>query len=170
MLCYTGPFFANLLKAMITYRMYELSYYNPKILHLYSSGCFGLLFFRAISWPLSFWIIIQPLNFILIFLIFNGLLFFRAISWPLWFWIIIQPLNFILIFLIFEIVLAFLKGDFYSNEMKVTYSHEMEQELLILAHDLRTRNQNHQRIINKYSWIGNNRNQNWFPLCIFNKQ
>ena len=26
--------------------------------------------------------------------------------------------------------------------------------LLILAHDLGTRNQNHQRIINKYSWIG----------------
>ena len=98
---------------------------------MYSSGCFGLLFFRAISWPLSFWIIIQPLNFILIFLIFNGLLFFRAISWPLWFWIIIQPLNFILIFLIFEIVLAFLNGDFYSNEMKCFgdfYSHEREQE------------------------------------------
>ena len=42
--------------------------------------------------------------------------------------------------------------------------------ILILAHDLGTRNQNHQRIINKYSWIGINRNQNWFPLCIFNKQ
>ena len=42
--------------------------------------------------------------------------------------------------------------------------------LLILTHDLGTRNQNHQRIINKYSWIGNYRNQKWFPLCIFNKQ
>ena len=31
-------------------------------------------------------------------------------------------------------------------------------DVLILAHDLGTRNQNHQRIINKYSWIGNNWN------------
>ena len=42
--------------------------------------------------------------------------------------------------------------------------------ILILAHDLGTKNQYHERIINKYSWNGVNRKQNWFPFCIFNKQ
>ena len=32
-------------------------------------------------------------------------------------------------------------------------------KILILAHDLGTRNQNHQRIIDKYTWISNNWNQ-----------
>ena len=84
LLCYTCTFFTNLLKAMITYIMYELSYYNPKILHLYSSGCFGLLFFRAISWPLSFWIIIQLLNFIVFFEI--VLAFLKLFWWLLFTW------------------------------------------------------------------------------------
>ena len=46
----------------------------------------------------------------------------------------------------------------------------LSSHLLILAHDLGTKNQNHQRIIDKYSWIGNNRIQNRYPLCIFYKQ
>ena len=42
--------------------------------------------------------------------------------------------------------------------------------ILILAHDLGTRNQNHQRIITKYSWIGKKLEPELFPLCIFNKK
>ena len=42
--------------------------------------------------------------------------------------------------------------------------------LLILAHDLGTKKQSHERIINKYLWNGVNRNWNWYSFCIFNKQ
>ena len=80
-------------------------------------------------------------------------------------WLLVQCWN-------FKLLLPFhgeiyQKACFWEIDLRPAVSSDT---ILILHIDLGTKNQSHQRIINKYSWNGVNRNWNWFPLCIFNKK